>query len=663
MHRMLSKQTAFNYQAAFTRNLGWVTEWEQARLRSKRIAIAGMGGVGGSHLLTLTRAGIGAFNIADFDTFEQANFNRQAGASLSHIGQAKVDVMAGMALDINPELDIKKFPDGINENNMEAFLEGVDLFIDGLDFFALEARQQIFALCATKKIPAITAAPLGMGAALLNFLPNHMTFEEYFRLARQSEPEQIIRFVMGLSPALLQMPYLADDTRVDFKQRKVPSTPMSCELCAGIAATEALKILLQRGEVKCAPHGFHFDAYRNELVSTWRPWGNRNPLQKLGLTILRRRFTKEMSAAVIHESTDVPAATAIDRILDLARWAPSGDNLQPWRFSIENENHFSITSQQNGNLNVYDLNGWANQLSLGTLLENIAIAASAEGLQATFKAQAIKAPGDLKVDVTLASTQTGKPNPLLPFIKARSTQRRKLETMPLSSQQRQRLEDAVRPSFHIRWFESFGDKWRLGRLIYQNAQIRLTIPEAYSVHNDIIEWNARFSQNRIPDQSIGLDPLTLRLMRSVMKSWQRVQFTSHFMGGTILSRLQLDLIPALKCSAQFILMADKVPVSLDDYLMAGRAIQRFWLTATQLGLQLQPQLAPLMFASYVRTNLRFTRKKSALAKAKRLARRLDRIVGPENIEKSLFMGRVGFGREPKARSLRKPLAQLYNTTN
>ena len=81
----------FDYSSAFSRNIGWVTEAEQAILRSKRIAIAGLGGVGGSHLLTLSRLGIGNFNIADFDHFEIQNFNRQAGASISHLNRPKVD--------------------------------------------------------------------------------------------------------------------------------------------------------------------------------------------------------------------------------------------------------------------------------------------------------------------------------------------------------------------------------------------------------------------------------------------------------------------------------------------------------------------------------------------------------------------------------------------
>ena len=69
----------FSYDQAFARNIGWVTCAEQEALRGKRVAIAGLGGVGGSHLLTLACLGIGAFHVSDFETFDLPNFNRQAG--------------------------------------------------------------------------------------------------------------------------------------------------------------------------------------------------------------------------------------------------------------------------------------------------------------------------------------------------------------------------------------------------------------------------------------------------------------------------------------------------------------------------------------------------------------------------------------------------------
>jgi len=280
----------FNYQSAFSRNLGWVTEEEQKSLQKKRIAIAGMGGVGGAHLLTLTRLGIGHFNISDMDTYEQANFNRQAGASMTTVGRPKVDVMAEIASDINPELDINRFCEGISSNNLDKFLKDVDLYVDGLDFFAVDIRRKVFAACADKGIPTITAAPLGMGVALLSFTPDSMSFEEYFQLEGQPENEQLLRFLVGLSPAMLQMGYLVDKSRVNLKAQKGPSTPMACDLCAGVTATNALKILLNRGDVIKAPYGLHFDAFKNKLKKTWRPSGNNNPIQKLILTIARKQL-------------------------------------------------------------------------------------------------------------------------------------------------------------------------------------------------------------------------------------------------------------------------------------------------------------------------------------------------------------------------------------
>lgn len=280
----------FSYETAFSRNIGWLTHDEQQSLRQKRIAIAGMGGAGGFHLLTLARLGVEKFYIADLDTFELANFNRQAGASLSTLGRAKVEVLAGMARDINPDAEIRVFPGGVNAENLADFLRNVDLYVDGLDFFAFDAREQVFKYCAEHRIPAVTVAPLGMSAALLNFMPGGMSFEDYFQVAGRPELEKAVRFLVGLAPALLHRHYLADKSRVDLKAGKGPSTIIACQLCAGVAASEALKILLGRGKVWAAPHGIQFDGYRNRLAHTWRPGGNRNPINQLAIALARRQL-------------------------------------------------------------------------------------------------------------------------------------------------------------------------------------------------------------------------------------------------------------------------------------------------------------------------------------------------------------------------------------
>ena len=280
----------FNYEEAFSRNLGWVTEQEQQALRGKTVAIAGLGGVGGIHLLTLARLGVSHFHIADNDTFEVANFNRQVGAMMSTVGRPKIDVLAEMALDINPELQIKKFDQGVTNDNVDDFLKGVDFYIDGLDFYVLQIRRKVFALCAENAIPAITAAPFGMGSAFLIFMPGKMTFEEYFCLEGLDPINQQIHFATGLAPKGLHKAALVDPTRFDFSKQTAPSIFMGCEFCAAVAGVEALKILLARGKVYAAPFYQHFDAYSGKWKRGWIPGGNRNPILRYKIHSLKRQL-------------------------------------------------------------------------------------------------------------------------------------------------------------------------------------------------------------------------------------------------------------------------------------------------------------------------------------------------------------------------------------
>jgi hypothetical protein len=123
-----------------------------------------------------------------------------------------------------------------------------------------------------------------------------MTFEEYFRWGDLPDGEKVLRFVVGLAPARLHLPYLVFPSSVNFAEKRGPSTFMACQLCAGIAATETLKILLKRGKVWAAPHGIHFDAYRNKIAHTWRPGGNNHPLQRLAIIIGKRFLAKAQAS-------------------------------------------------------------------------------------------------------------------------------------------------------------------------------------------------------------------------------------------------------------------------------------------------------------------------------------------------------------------------------
>ena len=99
--------TGFDYAEMTTRNRGFVTETEQETLRAARVFIPGTGGMGGAALMALVRAGVGHFVIADIDTFEVSNLNRQLFCRADTIGQHKAEAAARLAKEINPDVAIE----------------------------------------------------------------------------------------------------------------------------------------------------------------------------------------------------------------------------------------------------------------------------------------------------------------------------------------------------------------------------------------------------------------------------------------------------------------------------------------------------------------------------------------------------------------------------
>ena len=347
----------------------------------------------------------------------------------------------------------------------------------------------------------------------------------------------------------------------------------------------------------------------------------------------------------------------MEKILDLARWAPSGDNTQPWRFEIVDELNVVVHGFDTRDHCVYDLEGRASQISLGALLETMSIAASAHGLGMKVHRHPEFTETTPTFEVQFVADASRQADPLIPSITQRSVQRRPMSSRSLTPQEKKTLEESVGSDYRILWLEGLRDRFRAAKLMFNNAKLRLTMPEAYRVHREIIQWDARFSEDRVPDQALGIDPVTGRLMRFVMGSWGRVEFFNTYLAGTWAPRIQMDFIPGLACAAHFVINAQRKPTTVDDFVAAGRAVQRFWLTATQLGLFQQPEMTPLIFGSYVRNAIPFTTVVKLQKEARELEGATKSVVGPD-VDRAVWMGRVGAGSAPTARSTRRSLEQL-----
>lgn len=354
----------------------------------------------------------------------------------------------------------------------------------------------------------------------------------------------------------------------------------------------------------------------------------------------------------------MPIDNILEAILDLARWAPSGDNTQPWRFEIVDARHITVHGFDTRAHCVYDLDGHPSQISLGALLESVAIAASTHGLRTLVRRRLDMPDTEPTFDIAFAADSQMTPDLLVDCLTRRSVQRRVMRMRKLTLDEKSALAAALPDTYRILWLEGLVKRMATARLMFNNAKLRLTMPEAHRVHCAIIEWNARHSEDRIPDQALGVDPITAKLMRWVMQSWRRVEFFNTFLAGTVAPRIQMDLIPGLACAAHFVLIANNPPQSIDDYVAAGRAMQRFWLTATRLGLQLQPEMTPLIFSRYVREGTPFSATNGMHERARILAAQTAALIGAECSARAVFMGRIGAGLPAVARSTRRPLKDL-----
>lgn len=687
----------FNYEEAFSRNLGWITEREREILRHKTVAIAGMGGVGGAHALTLARLGICHFHISDMDHFELANFNRQAGAFMSSLGKAKVEVMRDMILDINPEASVTVFDQGVNDDKcrygrpvtLEAFLDGVDLFIDGFDFFVLDIRIMVFRKCWELAIPAITAAPVGLGTALINFTPQGMSFDEYFGLIEKPEdmaidsPEDdarhvdnIVRFFIGLTPKPLHRGYLVDPDQIDMNKKKIASTSIGIQLSSGFLVAQSLKILLAREGVKAAPHYFLFDGYRGKMKKGYMFLGHKNPVQKLKFFLTRMlydKFSKATEEGSQEEEqqnmaeANIGPKSVLENILEICRWAPSGDNIQPWHFTLKTEKSLTLHVPAIEGDNPYEFDrGRPTYLSVGMLLETMRMAAEKYSLYMSWHLgkEAVWDGRQQHIAVTFRARKTAIPEDrLLSFVPLRSVLRFPFRTQAMSAKIKQNLQQELGDDLEIIWFEKKQQRLEFSRLNSMATDIRLRLEACFKIHTQVVDWQEGDSAYAIPATAVGMDSISLKLMKWTMQKWSRMDFINRYLGGTLLARIQLDMVPGYSSAAHFIILKknqSKDPDTLEEILKFGAALQRFWLRASDLGLVLQPSMATLCFSHYARKGQDFSNgDKKLTAKAISLAQSLDDISGGR-ADDIIFSGRIGYPKSGKigARSVRKSVEDL-----
>ena len=180
----------------YIRNVPALSEEECALLRSRRVLIAGCGGLGGNLINMLSRVGVGNLRIVDGDVFEETNLNRQLFSEVPILGTNKARAAAERISRINPDIHVETVEAFVTEENAVELMRDCDVVMDALD--NVDGRRVLAAACEKSGVPLVYGAIAGWVAQTAVSMPGD-------GLINMLYPEDVVvrdKSVLSFTPAL-----------------------------------------------------------------------------------------------------------------------------------------------------------------------------------------------------------------------------------------------------------------------------------------------------------------------------------------------------------------------------------------------------------------------------------------------------------------------------
>lgn len=179
-----------NYEVFTLRNKGYISETLQEKIRNTTVLIAGCG-MGSTIAEVMLRSGFVNLILADADEVAPHNLNRQCFTE-EDIGNLKTTALSKRLKAIYADANIIEFNEFINQKNVQALINKVDIVVDTIDFIDLAGVTSLYDQAHAQAIPVISAINAGFGAVAL-FYPHHnaLTFRQLFGLPNSGSVEGI----------------------------------------------------------------------------------------------------------------------------------------------------------------------------------------------------------------------------------------------------------------------------------------------------------------------------------------------------------------------------------------------------------------------------------------------------------------------------------------
>lgn len=186
-----------SYLERTKRNHYWVGGPEgQMRLKNLRVGVAGLGGMGSNLAEIMVRLGVGHIKIADPDTIEYSNINRQVIANSTTVGKKKAEASANELRNIADDFELVVYNDGITDANVHEFVSDLDVIIDEIDVFPFTPHICLHREAQKRNIPLYSGYIIGLGTHVYKFQGTQFTFEDFLQNNRALIDQPTPEFLM-----------------------------------------------------------------------------------------------------------------------------------------------------------------------------------------------------------------------------------------------------------------------------------------------------------------------------------------------------------------------------------------------------------------------------------------------------------------------------------
>jgi hypothetical protein len=342
---------------------------------------------------------------------------------------------------------------------------------------------------------------------------------------------------------------------------------------------------------------------------------------------------------------------AIRRMLESGARAPSGDNLQPWTAVID-EDSIHLSVDQSRDRSLYNFEGRASLIALGAMIENVTLAGRDCGVAV---ATTLSPDGPKFVSARLAlSPAEPSADPLFAAVLRRCTNRKPYRTAPLDAPVAEGLRASIAgdSGADLRLIEDRDEMHVVARAASLNDRLLFELRPLHDRFFESVRWTAREAEatrDGLYVKTLELGPMAGPFKAS--RSWGTVRLTNLLGGSRLAPRHSYQTFMR---SAAFVFLQVS-GVSPEALVGAGRLMERVWLTATFLGLSVQPMAGMICLLPYLREGLGQlpARNQEVVAQAENLFRQVLPL-SPDRAPVMLW--RVGHGKPPTATALRRAIA-------